>query len=76
MIILLAFAISFILGIILMPLMIPVLKRMKFGQNIREEGLKSHYSKAGTPSMGGISIIISTCLMGLIGADVIRRKSR
>ena len=59
MIILLAFAISFILGIILMPLMIPVLKRMKFGQNIREEGPESHKKKSGTPTMGGIAIVIA-----------------
>ena len=58
---------TFIFSVILTWAEIPVLRR-KAGQNIREEGLKSHYSKAGTPSMGGISIIISTCLMGLIGA--------
>ena len=57
---------AFIFAVILTWAEIPVLRR-KAGQNIREEGLKSHYSKAGTPSMGGISIIIATCFMGLIG---------
>ena len=59
-------AAAFVIAVILTWLEIPVL-REKAGQNIREEGLKSHYSKAGTPSMGGISIIIATCIMGLVG---------
>lgn len=57
---------AFVISVILTYLEIPIL-REKAGQNIREEGLKSHYSKAGTPSMGGISIIIATCIMGIIG---------
>ncbi len=47
---------------------IPVLKR-KAGQNIREDGPQSHLSKAGTPSMGGIAIIIAASLT-TIGAAV------
>ena len=57
---------AFVISVILTKIEIPVL-REKAGQNIREEGLKSHYSKAGTPSMGGISIIIATCVMGVVG---------
>ena len=57
---------AFIISVIITKIEIPIL-RQKAGQNIREEGLKSHYSKAGTPSMGGISIIIATCIMGFIG---------
>ena len=57
---------AFVISVILTWIEIPVLRK-KAGQNIREEGLKSHYSKAGTPSMGGISIIIATCIMGIIG---------
>ena len=57
---------AFVISVILTYLEIPIL-REKAGQNIREEGLKSHYSKAGTPSMGGISIIIATCVMGVVG---------
>lgn len=64
--ILIVIAAAFVISVILTYLEIPIL-REKAGQNIREEGLKSHYSKAGTPSMGGISIIIATCLMGVIG---------
>lgn len=57
-------SISFLLSVILAPIIIPYLRRMKFGQSIREEGPESHQKKAGTPTMGGliflISIIIST----------------
>ncbi|MCK1996255.1 Phospho-N-acetylmuramoyl-pentapeptide-transferase [Paenisporosarcina quisquiliarum] len=56
--------VSFLITIILAPIVIPYLRRMKFGQSIREEGPQSHHKKAGTPTMGGLiflaSIIIST----------------
>lgn len=45
--------IAFILTAILVPLTIPLLKRMKFGQSIRVEGPQSHQVKTGTPTMGG-----------------------
>jgi len=64
--ILITAAISFVIAVFITKMEIPFLRR-KAGQNIREEGLKSHYSKAGTPSMGGISIIIATCVSALIG---------
>jgi phospho-N-acetylmuramoyl-pentapeptide-transferase len=54
--VLIAFFISLILG----PILIPLLHKLKFGQNIREEGPKSHKKKAGTPTMGGLIFIISS----------------
>ncbi len=60
---------AFIISVIATKIEIPILKK-KAGQNIREEGLKSHYAKAGTPSMGGVSIIIATCIMGILGTTV------
>ena len=57
--------ISFALTIILCPIVIPFLKRLKFGQYIRGEGPQSHQKKSGTPTMGGIVILVSvvvTCL--------------
>lgn len=61
---------SFILTVILAPIGIPVLRRLKFGQSIREEGPQSHMKKAGTPTMGGLifllSIILTTIIVGLI----------
>ena len=60
---------AFIASVIITKAEIPVLRR-KAGQNIREEGPESHFSKAGTPSMGGISIIIGACAAALIAATV------
>ena len=60
--------ISFIISVIITKVEIPVLKR-KAGQNIREDGPQSHLSKAGTPSTGGIAIIIAASLT-TIGAAV------
>ena len=44
--------ISFALSVIMGPLVIPVLRRMKMGQTEREEGVKSHLKKAGHPHHG------------------------
>lgn len=41
------------------PLLIPFLRRLKFGQNVRTEGPKSHLQKAGTPTMGGLLFFFS-----------------
>ena len=60
--------ISFIISVVITKVELPVLKR-KAGQNIREDGPQSHLSKAGTPSMGGIAIIIAASLT-TIGAAV------
>ncbi len=53
------FLISFIITIFLLVFGIPVLRIIKFGQSIRGEGPKSHFSKTGTPTMGGVAIILS-----------------
>ncbi|QCT74589.1 phospho-N-acetylmuramoyl-pentapeptide-transferase [Macrococcoides canis] len=58
--------IAFVLTAILVPLFIPLLKRMKFGQSIREEGPKSHMAKSGTPTMGGLTFLISTIVLSAI----------
>ena len=55
----LAPAISFTSGVILMFVLIPLLRRLHFGQPVREEGPKAHLSKNGTPTMGGIGIMIA-----------------
>ena len=57
--------ISFGVSAILCPILIPFLKKLKFGQHVREEGPQSHLKKSGTPTMGGIVIVLSiaiTCL--------------
>lgn len=51
--------IAFFITLILGPIIIPLLKRLNIGQSIREEGPKSHLSKSGTPTMGGIIIFVA-----------------
>lgn len=48
---------AFVVALILGPIVIPMLRRLKFGQSIRQEGPERHYAKAGTPTMGGIIIL-------------------
>ena len=71
-VVILAFAISFILGAIILPIMIPILHKMKFGQNVREEGPESHLKKSGTPTMGGIAIVIAMVIgtVPFLGIDL------
>lgn len=60
--VLVAFLISMLQG----PILIPILHKLKFGQNIREDGPKSHRIKAGTPTMGGIIFIVTTAITMVI----------
>jgi len=57
--ILMSLGISLLVCVILTPLLIPALIRLKFGQEIREEGPAWHAKKSGTPTMGGIAIAVS-----------------
>nr|HPJ76926.1 hypothetical protein [Clostridia bacterium] len=50
--------VTFVLTVILGILMLPVLKKMKIGQVVRDDGPKEHLKKTGTPTMGGIIFII------------------
>lgn len=59
-------AIAFLITVLLSPIFIPFLRRLKFGQSIREEGPESHLKKTGTPTMGGIMIIVSVMITSLI----------
>ena len=52
-----AFIVSAVVTIALGPVIIPMLRRLKFGQNERSDGPQSHLSKAGTPTMGGMMFI-------------------
>ncbi|WP_291744216.1 phospho-N-acetylmuramoyl-pentapeptide-transferase [Clostridium sp.] len=73
-ILILTFVIGVIVTLILGPITIPLLRRLKFGQNIREEGPKSHLKKAGTPTMGGIMFILSTTIVMIIMSDSFTEK--
>ena len=50
------------------PFFIPELHKLKFGQSIREEGPASHQAKSGTPTMGGIMIILGITIATLVAA--------
>lgn len=57
---------GFLISVLLSPIFIPFLRRLKFGQSIREEGPKSHQKKSGTPTMGGIIILLSIIVTTLV----------
>ncbi|WP_096199258.1 phospho-N-acetylmuramoyl-pentapeptide-transferase [Bacillus sp. FJAT-45350] len=57
---------SFLVSVILSPIIIPFLRRLKFGQSIRDEGPKSHQKKSGTPTMGGMMILISVIVTAIV----------
>ena len=64
-----ALAISLILG----PLVIRKLTAYKIGQSVRDDGPRSHLTKAGTPTMGGALILLSICFTTLLWGDLRNR---
>lgn len=68
-VILMTMGVSFLLAVILGPLFIPLLRRLKFGQQIRTEGPQSHQKKKGTPTMGGIIIMLALLVAFLKFSD-------
>lgn len=54
--------VSFLLAVVLGPLTIPFLRRVKFGQQVRDDGPIAHFKKAGTPTMGGMIILLAFTL--------------
>ncbi|MCY6370355.1 phospho-N-acetylmuramoyl-pentapeptide-transferase [Clostridium ganghwense] len=54
--------VAFVIALLQGPILIPILHKLKFGQNIREEGPESHKVKSGTPTMGGIIFILSSVI--------------
>lgn len=57
---------SFLVSVVLCPIIIPFLRRLKFGQTVRDEGPESHLKKNGTPTMGGLVILASILITSLI----------
>ena len=58
--------VAFLLTVLMLPRLIKYLHVLKFGQAIREEGPQSHMHKKGTPTMGGISFIVSIVISLII----------
>ncbi|SFD59215.1 Phospho-N-acetylmuramoyl-pentapeptide-transferase [Paenibacillus catalpae] len=69
MVILFSLGASFLISVLLGPLFIPLLRRMKFGQQIRTDGPQSHLKKSGTPTMGGIIIMLALLISFLKFSD-------
>ncbi|MBD0379177.1 phospho-N-acetylmuramoyl-pentapeptide-transferase [Paenibacillus sp. WST5] len=67
--VLLTMGVAFVLALIMGPLFIPILRRMKFGQQIRTDGPQGHLKKQGTPTMGGTIILLALALATLRFAD-------
>ena len=61
--------VSFVLAVLIGPLFIPMLRRLKFGQQVRDDRPQSHLKKTGTPTMGGIIILVALTLAFLKFAD-------
>ncbi len=61
---------AFLISIIFGPFFIRHLKRLNFGQVIRDDGPESHKSKAGTPTMGGLFILLSILISLLLWTDL------
>ena len=65
--------IALVLSVLFGIFVIPMLRRLKFGQEIREEGPAWHASKSGTPTMGGIIFILSIIVTLVVCLDSVRR---
>lgn len=61
-----AFGISLFVTLLLGPLLVPLLHRLKFGQEVRDDGPRSHLKKQGTATMGGLLIIGGTGVASLL----------
>ncbi|MDQ7096165.1 phospho-N-acetylmuramoyl-pentapeptide-transferase [Desulfosporosinus sp. PR] len=60
---------ALIITLLLGPFLIPVLRILKFGQTVRDDGPKRHLQKAGTPTMGGIIFLVGIIVSALFSAE-------
>ncbi|WP_024833938.1 phospho-N-acetylmuramoyl-pentapeptide-transferase [Ruminiclostridium josui] len=60
-----AFAAAFVLALIAGPILLPFLRRLKFGQTVRDDGPQTHLKKMGTPTIGGLIFIIPLTLTSI-----------
>ena len=57
--------IAFAVSVVLSPIVIPYLRRLKVGQTVREDGPQTHLKKSGTPTMGGVIILAAVTIASL-----------
>lgn len=72
----LAVIIAFVVSAVLCPIVIPFLHRLKFGQQVRDDGPQTHLKKQGTPTMGGLVIFPASSLRLCSISGIIRRSFR
>ena len=58
--------IAFAVSVVLSPIVIPYLRRLKVGQTVREDGPQTHLKKSGTPTMGGVIILAAVTIASLL----------
>ena len=68
-VLLLPLGVSFLLAVLLGPVIIPLLKRLRIGQQVRSDGPQTHLKKMGTPTMGGIIILLAATVSFLRYAE-------
>ena len=71
----LAIIIAFAISALLCPIIIPFLHKLKFGQQVRDDGPESHLKKQGTPTMGGL-IILSSIIITSVFSQLSENHSR
>jgi phospho-N-acetylmuramoyl-pentapeptide-transferase len=64
-----AAGLALIITLVLGPLLIPVLRTLKFGQTIRDDGPQRHLKKGGTPTMGGLIFLVGIIFSALVTAE-------
>ncbi len=64
---------ALVISLLIGPMMIEKLTRRKIGQSVREDGPQSHFSKSGTPTMGGTMILFAVAISTLLCADLSNR---
>jgi phospho-N-acetylmuramoyl-pentapeptide-transferase len=64
---------ALLISLIIGPLMIRALQHNQIGQSVRDDGPESHLSKSGTPTMGGVLILVSVAISTLLWADLSNR---
>jgi len=65
---------ALLLALALGPPMIRLLTRRQIGQSIRADGPKSHHAKAGTPTMGGVLILLAVIVATFLWMDLTNRR--
>ena len=64
--IVLAVLISFVISAAAGPVIIPILRKLKVGQTVRDDGPQTHLKKNGTPTMGGIIFLLAVLAVALM----------